>query len=173
MCFEFIYIIFQKYLLFSEEFSDIIQWIRKVALRLDYGTWIWLSVSKLPLKCAVVSLYSAVKKLLKCNTGKMCCLIQFLLYRRSWTSLPIPFISAQRLTELAVVVETLAYPGIFFGAEGGSTNSVEDRGQRAEGRGQRERGSGAVAPLSGVPHNLQMSETRILIRLLRMYFPRN
>jgi len=32
---------------------------------------------------------------------------------------------------------TVAYPGIFFG--GGSTNSVEDRGQR-------ERGSGGVAP---------------------------
>jgi hypothetical protein len=32
---------------------------------------------------------------------------------------------------------------------------------------------GTVAPLSGVPLNLQMSETRILIRLLRMYLPRN
>jgi hypothetical protein len=32
---------------------------------------------------------------------------------------------------------------------------------------------GAVAPSSGVPLNLQMRETRILIRLLRMYFPRN
>jgi len=35
----------------------------------------------------------------------------------------------------------VAYPGIFFG--GGSTNSVEDRGQR-------EWGSGGVAPYSGV-----------------------
>jgi hypothetical protein len=36
-------------------------------------------VSKLPLKCAVVSLYSVVKQRLKCNTGKVCnCLIQFL-----------------------------------------------------------------------------------------------
>jgi hypothetical protein len=34
---------------------------------------------------------------------------------------------------------TVAYPGIFSG-EGGSTNSVEDRGQR-------ERGSGSVSPL--------------------------
>jgi hypothetical protein len=41
---------------------------------------IWLSVSKLPLKCAVVLLYSVVKQLLKCNSGKVCnCLIQFLL----------------------------------------------------------------------------------------------
>jgi hypothetical protein len=31
----------------------------------------------------------------------------------------------------------------------------------------------AVAPQSGVPLSLEMSETRILIRLLRMYFPRN
>jgi hypothetical protein len=38
-----------------------------------------VSVSKLPLQCAVVSLYSVVKQLLKCNTGKVCnCLIQFL-----------------------------------------------------------------------------------------------
>jgi hypothetical protein len=32
---------------------------------------------------------------------------------------------------------------------------------------------GAVAPYSGVLLSLQTSETRILIRLLRMYFPRN
>jgi hypothetical protein len=42
---------------------------------------------------------------------------------------------------------------------------------RTEGR---ENGNlGAVVPWSEVPLNLQMSETRILIRLLRMYFPRN
>jgi hypothetical protein len=42
---------------------------------------------------------------------------------------------------------------------------------RTEGR---ENGDlGAIAPKSGVPLNLQMSETRILIRLLRLYFPRN
>jgi len=34
----------------------------------------------------------------------------------------------------------VAYPGILFGGGGGSTNSVEDRGQR-------ERGSGAGSPL--------------------------
>jgi hypothetical protein len=39
---------------------------------------VWLSVSKLPLKCAVVSLYSVLKQRLKCDTGKVCnCLIQF------------------------------------------------------------------------------------------------
>jgi hypothetical protein len=48
-------------------------------VHLGYGTNILLSVSKLPLKCAV-PLYSVVKQLLKCNTGKVCnCLIQFLL----------------------------------------------------------------------------------------------
>jgi hypothetical protein len=30
-----------------------------------------------------------------------------------------------------------------------------------------------VAPYSGVPLNFKMSETRILIRFLWMYFPRN
>jgi hypothetical protein len=43
-------------------------------VHLGYGT----SISKLPLKCAVVSLYSVVKQRFKCNTGKVCnCLIQF------------------------------------------------------------------------------------------------
>jgi hypothetical protein len=47
---------------------------------LGYGTYIWLSVAKLLLKCAVVSLYSFVKQRLKFNTGKVCnCLIQLLL----------------------------------------------------------------------------------------------
>jgi hypothetical protein len=70
----------------------------------------------------------------------------------------------------------VAYPEIFFGwggggfrqeffFGGGSTNSVEDRGQR-------ERRSGGGSPLVRVPLNLQMRETRILIRLLRTYFPR-
>jgi hypothetical protein len=49
-----------------------VQCVRKVAVHLGYGTYIWLSVSKLPLKCAVVSLYSVVKQRLKCNTGKVC-----------------------------------------------------------------------------------------------------
>jgi hypothetical protein len=79
----------------------LIRCVRKVAVHLDYGTYIWLSVSKLAFRCAVVSLYSVVKQLLKCNTGKVCnCLIQFNsdsgLYSRSWTSLPISFfVSAQ------------------------------------------------------------------------------
>jgi hypothetical protein len=58
----------------------------------------------------------------------------------------------------------VAYSVFFF--RGGSKNSVEDRGQR-------ERGLGTVAPWSGVPLYLEMSETRIIIRLLRIYFPRN
>jgi hypothetical protein len=60
-----------------------IQCVRKVAVHLGYGASISLSVSKLPLKCAVVSLYSFVLQRLKCITGKACNLIQFLLYRRS------------------------------------------------------------------------------------------
>jgi hypothetical protein len=45
-----------------------------------YGTYICSSVSKLPLKCAVFSLYSVVKQRLKSSTSKVCnCLIQFLL----------------------------------------------------------------------------------------------
>jgi hypothetical protein len=55
-------------------------------------------------------------------------------------------------------------PGTFFGE--GLTNSIEDRGQR-------ERGSGGGSPYSGVPLNLQINETRILIRLLQMYIPRS
>jgi hypothetical protein len=57
-----------------------IQCVRKVAVHLGYGTQIWLSISKLPIKCAVVSLYSVVKQQLKCNTDKVCnCLIKVLL----------------------------------------------------------------------------------------------
>jgi NADH:ubiquinone oxidoreductase subunit H len=57
-----------------------VQCVRKVAVHLDYGTYIWLSVSKMPLMCGVVSLYSAVKQRLKFNFGKVFnCLIQFLL----------------------------------------------------------------------------------------------
>jgi hypothetical protein len=64
----------------------------------------------------------------------------------------------------------------FFRWDGGVTpdtlrREVQQIQLRTEGR---ENGDlGAVAPYSGVPLNLQMSETRILIRLLRMYFPRN
>jgi hypothetical protein len=46
----------------------------------------------------------------------------------------------------------------FFRGRGVSTNSVEDRGHK-------DRDSGGISPL--------VSETRNLIRLLRMYFPRN
>ena len=38
------------------------------------------------------------------------------------------------------MAQPVAYPGILFGGGGGSTNSVEDRGQR-------ERGSGGGSPL--------------------------
>jgi hypothetical protein len=71
---------------------------------------------------------------------------------------------------------TVAYPGIVSARGGGgvtrilsggcSTNSVDDREQR-------ERGSGAGSPQSGVPLNLQMNATHILIILLRIYIPRN
>jgi hypothetical protein len=56
----------------------------------------------------------------------------------------------------------------FFGnGGGGGVQKI----QRTEGR---ENGDvGAVAPKSGVPLNLQINETHILIRLLRMYIPRN
>jgi hypothetical protein len=54
--------------------------VRNVALHLGYSTCFWLSVSNLPLKCAVVSMYSVVNQRLKCYTVKVCnCLIQFLL----------------------------------------------------------------------------------------------
>jgi hypothetical protein len=64
--------------------------------------------------------------------------------------------------QILLYSKPVAYPGILFG--GGSTNSDE----------YREKGIWlAIAPQSGVPLILQMHETRILIRLLRMYFPRN
>jgi hypothetical protein len=50
-----------------------IQCVWKVTVHLAmvrYSTKIWSSVSKLPLKCSVVSLYSVVKQWLNCNTGK-------------------------------------------------------------------------------------------------------
>jgi hypothetical protein len=73
---------------------------------------------------------------------------------------------------LCALFYAVAYPGIFFQGslrrnfffQGGSTNSVEGR----------ENGDlGVVAPHSGVPLDLQMNETRILITLLWMYIPRN
>jgi hypothetical protein len=63
-------------------------------------------------------------------------------------------------------------PRNVFGVEGFARNffrGVQQIHLRTEGR---ENGDlGAVAPSSGVPLNLQMSEPRILIGLLRMYFP--
>jgi hypothetical protein len=73
-------------------------------VNLGYGTYIWLSVSKLPLKYAVVSLYSVVKQRFKCNTGKACdCLIQFLLIMVSSIEERV-FISVQRLSEGTVYI---------------------------------------------------------------------
>jgi hypothetical protein len=43
----------------------LVQCVRKIAVHLGYVTQIWLSVSKLLLKYAVVSLYSFVKQRLK------------------------------------------------------------------------------------------------------------
>jgi hypothetical protein len=55
--------------------------------------------------------------------------------------------------------------GVARNFSGGSTNLVEDKGQR-------ERGYGGGSPL--VRGSTQLAnETRVLIRLLRMYFPRN
>jgi hypothetical protein len=64
------------------------------------------------------------------------------------------------------VTERLSYTVArnFFG-------EVQQIQLRIEGR---ENGDlGAVAPYSGVPLNLQINETHILIRLLRMFIPRN
>jgi hypothetical protein len=49
--------------------TSLLQCVRKVAVHSDYVTY--LSVSKLPLMCAFVSLYSVVKQRLQCNTGKV------------------------------------------------------------------------------------------------------
>jgi hypothetical protein len=60
--------------------TTFLQCVRKVAVHSGYSPYIWLSVPKLPLQCAVVSLYSVVIQRLECNTGTVCdCLIQFLL----------------------------------------------------------------------------------------------
>jgi hypothetical protein len=59
-------------------------------------------VSKLPLKCAVVSLTSVVEQRLKCNTGKVCnCFIYFLLTMVHEKRIQ-HFISAQRLSQRTV-----------------------------------------------------------------------
>jgi hypothetical protein len=69
-----------------------------------------------------------------------------------------------------MLIEAAAYSGILFewGGGGGRVYQIQ---LRTEGR---ENGDlGAIAPSQGFPLNLQMSGTRILIRLVRMYFPRN
>jgi hypothetical protein len=64
-------------------------------------------------------------------------------------------------------LSSVTHPGILFGG-GGGCQQIQLR------TGAKEKGDlGTVAPYSGVPLNLQMSETRILTRFLRMYFPRN
>jgi hypothetical protein len=69
---------------------------------LRYGTQILLSLSKLLLQCAFVSLYSFVNQRLKCNTGRVCnCLIQFLLAVVLSMEERV-FIRAQRLSEHTV-----------------------------------------------------------------------
>jgi hypothetical protein len=64
----------------------------------------------------------------------------------------------------------VAYPGIFFGGGGSSTNSVEDRGQR-------ERGSGDGSPLlrGSAQFAVRFDFVKLsgCLGLLRMYFPRN
>jgi hypothetical protein len=75
----------------------------------------------LPLNCAVVSMYSFLKQLLKCNTGKVCnCLIQFLLTIVLSIEERV-FISVQRLSEhtafhLTVIqaLDNLAFVGHHF-----------------------------------------------------------
>jgi hypothetical protein len=69
----------------------------------------------------------------------------------------------------------VAYPGFFFWG-GGTYARIFFRGfqqihLRTEGRKNRDQG--ALVPKSGVPLNSKMSETSILVWLLRMYFPRN
>jgi hypothetical protein len=70
----------------------------------------------------------------------------------------------------------VAYTGIFFWGGGGFHQEFFTAGEGFNklswGQGRQNGDLGAVAPYSEVPLNLQMSETRILIRLLQTYFPR-
>jgi hypothetical protein len=57
LCFELLFVTEQCHFLFSTpHFAAelVLQCVWKVAVLVGYGMWIWLSVSKLPLKCAVV-----------------------------------------------------------------------------------------------------------------------
>jgi hypothetical protein len=77
-------------------------------VHLGYGKQIWLSVSKLLLKCDVVSLHSVVKQRLKCNNGKACnCLFQFLLTMVLSIEERV-FISAQQLSKCTVYYANLS-----------------------------------------------------------------
>jgi hypothetical protein len=80
--------------------SNTVRLESRCTLRLRY---VHLVVSiKLPLKCAVVSLYLVVKKRLKCNTGKVCnCLNQFLLTLVLSVEEHV-FMNAQKLSECTV-----------------------------------------------------------------------
>jgi hypothetical protein len=77
-------------------------------VHLVYSAKIWLSVAKLPLKCAVVSLYSVVKQRLRYNTGNVCdCSYSLWFFQLRnggflWTSLSTTFVSAQRFSERPV-----------------------------------------------------------------------
>jgi hypothetical protein len=87
----------------------------------------------------------------------------------SWSPSNVPFGSSQEHSQTACAADSrqlcaVAYPGIFF-------EGVQQIEFRIEGR---EIGDlGAVAPQSGVPLNLQVNESHILIRLLWMYIPRH
>jgi hypothetical protein len=61
--------------------------------------------------------------------------------------------------------KTVAYPGIF---SGGGVQKIQ---LPTEGSENGDLGGGS--PLIRVPLNLQMSKTRILIRLLQTYIPHN
>jgi hypothetical protein len=60
----------------------------------------------------------------------------------------------------------VAYPGVFWWR--GEVQQIQLRTE-----GGQNGDLGAAAPWSGVPLNLEMSESRIVIRLLRMYLPWN
>jgi hypothetical protein len=86
---------------FVTPYSTVRSGIRR-ALSLRYVDLV-VSIEVAVAVCCCFTVFSCFKQRLKCNTGKVCNgLIQFLLYRRSWTSLPKRCISAQRLSERTV-----------------------------------------------------------------------
>jgi hypothetical protein len=72
------------------------QCVRKVAVHLGYGTQIWLSVTKFPLKCAV---FHCIQLL---NSGGSVMPVKCEIFNQgfthygSWIFLPTHFIGAQR-----------------------------------------------------------------------------